>query len=208
MAGQSFSLGSIEAKNLIASDKTFLVALEIEVKDIEDPGTVIETLYLVSNNEDITLGGQLYTAFPFRMDFKYEAGALADMTITAKDVTRDLQARMQQYRGAVGFTVYLKIFHQDQTNDGPDFQEEFQVIGSSSNDYTVTWTLGAENLLDRKFPSRRQYRDRCSWTYKSTDCGYGGAMPSCDYTLGGANGCKAHNNTLNFGGFPGLRASG
>lgn len=208
MSGQSFSLGSIQAKNLIASDKTFLVCLEIDVKDIEDPATVIETLYLVSNNEDITLGGNLYTCFPFQVDFKYEAGSQAQMTVTAKDVTRDLQARMQAYNGGVGFDVRMKIFHQDATNDPAEFEEQFQVINSSAADYVVTWTLGAENLLDRQFPARRQYRERCAWRYKGAECGYAGALVSCDYTLTGANGCRAHNNEYNFGGFPGLRPYG
>lgn len=206
--GQSFSLGSIEAKNRIASDSTFLLCLEVDVKDIDNPSTILETLYLVSNNEDRTLGGNLYTAFPFQVDFKYEAGAQADLTVIARDISKDLQGRMQRHNGGVGFEVRMKVFHQDATNGSPDFEEVFQVIGSSSSDYTVTWNLGAENLLDRNFPSRRQYRDRCSWSYKSADCSYAGALETCDYTLNGANGCKAHSNTLNFGGFPGLRISG
>jgi phage-related protein len=206
MAGQSFTLGSIEAKNLIASDKTFLIALEVDVKDIDNPSVIVETLYLVSNNEDITLGGNLYTAFPFQIDFHYEAGSLADFKVSAKDVTRDLQSRMQLYNGGVGFDVRMKVYHQDSTNDPADFEEQFQIISSSTSDYTVNWQLGSENLLDRKFPSRHQYRDRCSWSYKSDECGYSGTIETCDYTLGGTNGCKAHNNTLNFGGFPGLRS--
>lgn len=205
---QSFSLGSIEAKNLIASDKTFLICLEVDVIDIDNPGVVIETLYLVSNNEDLTLGGTLYTAYPFKIDFRYEAGSQANLSVTARDITKDLQGRMQQYNGAVGFAVRMKVFHQDSVTSPPDFEEVFQVIGSSSNDYTVVWQLGAENLLDRNFPARRQYRDRCGWTYKSSECAYSGTMPSCDYTLYGANGCKNHSNSINFGGFPGLRSVG
>lgn len=202
----SFSLGSIEAKNLIASDKTLLIALEVEVKALNDP-TVVETLFLVSNNEDLTLGGVTYTAFPFRVEFNYEAGSQTNIQVVARDVSRDLQARMQQYNGGVGFNVRLKIFHQDNTAGAPDFEEVFQVVSASSADYTVTWALGSENLLDRNFPGRRQYRDRCSWAYKSSECGYAGALASCDYSLEGVNGCKFHDNAINFGGFPGLRSA-
>jgi phage-related protein len=35
-----------------------------------------------------------------------------------------------------------------------------------------------------------------------------GIMPSCDLSLQGPNGCAAHNNTQNFGGFPGLNDNG
>lgn len=202
----SFSLGSLEAKNRIGSDATFLVALEVEVRPL-DTGSVVETLYLVSNNEDRTLGGVLYTAFPFKVDFKYEAGTQANITVTARDIARDLQQRMQQYNGGVGFGVRLKIFHQDAANDDPDFEEYFQVISASSQDYTVTWNLGSENLVDRKFPGRRQLR-RCGWVYKSPECRYSGGLASCDYTLEGANGCRAHNNAINFGGYSAIKSYG
>lgn len=200
----SFSLGSTELKNRIASDATLLICLEVGVKQLHSE-SVIETLHLVSNNEDRTLGGVLYTAFPFRVDFNYELGAQADLSVTAVDVSRDLQRRMQEHNGGVGFDVTLKIFHQDAVSDPPDFEELFQIVRSNSNDYTVTWKLGSENLLDRNFPARRQYRNRCSFRYKGPECKYLGDKPTCDYTLTGANGCEAHSNSLNFGGFPGLR---
>jgi phage-related protein len=197
----SFSLGSIEAKNLIASDTTFLVAIEVHVRELNSL-VPIEILHLVSNNEDMTLDGIQYTAFPFKANFTYEAGAQANMSISAQDVSGDLQARMQQYNGGVGFLVILKIFHQDSINSPADFSEQFMVISSSSNDYVVNWTLGSENLLDRNFPARRQYRDRCSFSYKSADCGYVGAMPACKYDY---DDCVAHSNASNYGGYPGLR---
>jgi phage-related protein len=31
-----------------------------------------------------------------------------------------------------------------------------------------------------------------------------GGLATCDYTLDGPNGCRAHNNTINFGGFPSI----
>jgi hypothetical protein len=30
-------------------------------------------------------------------------------------------------------------------------------------------------------------------------------MATCDYTLDGANGCRAHDNEINFGAFPALK---
>jgi len=40
-----------------------------------------------------------------------------------------------------------------------------------------------------------------SWDYFHADSG---GMSTCDYTLDGSNGCRAHGNTLNFGGCPSL----
>lgn len=202
----SFTLGSIETKNKIASDAAFLVAIEVDVRGLNDT-VPVETLFLVSNNEDRILNGITYAAYPFAVEFKYEAGSQGSVKVMAKDISRDLQARMQTYNGGVGFDVRLKIFHQNNLELPPEFEEQFRVIRASSADYVVTWELGAENLLDRQFPARRQFRDRCGWAYKGAECRYSGGIATCDYTLSGSNGCKAHNNAINFGGFPGLKSA-
>ncbi len=48
----------------------------------------------------------------------------------------------------------------------------------------------------------------CIWKYKSTQCGYTGALATCTRTLDGTNGCEAHNNQVRFGGFPGIDSNG
>uniref|UniRef100_UPI002B053875 hypothetical protein n=2 Tax=Aeromonadaceae TaxID=84642 RepID=UPI002B053875 len=85
-----------------------------------------------------------------------------------------------------------------------DFSEMFEIVSSSSPDYAVSIELGAENPLMRMFPGRTQMRDRCSFRYKSACCGYTGALPSCDLTLTGDNGCRAHQNESRFGGAPSI----
>jgi hypothetical protein len=39
------------------------------------------------------------------------------------------------------------------------------------------------------------------WDYLRVNAG---GMPTCDYTLDGANGCREHKNTLHYGGFPAI----
>ncbi|CDT54306.1 Putative Phage-related protein-like (fragment) [Vibrio coralliirubri] len=82
--------------------------------------------------------------------------------------------------------------------------ETFQVTGASAKNYEVSWTLGAMDLLRVRTPRRRQMRNRCCWRYKSKECGYTGAQKYCDLSLQGLNGCTAHDNEGNFGGFPGI----
>lgn len=192
-------------KGKIASDKVFFAALSIDVKD--ETGTTVETIRLVNNNENVTLGGLEYVAYPFNMEITYESGGQPTIRMTAQDVTRSLMTRMQLYRGGIGSSVNLMIWHEDNTSGTPDISEVFDVLSASSSDYTVTWTLGSTNLLDRQFPARRQWRDRCQWKYKSVECGYTGALATCDYTLNGANGCDVHNNVMRFGAFPGLTSA-
>ncbi len=198
----SISLVTAADKNKLASDKVFLVALKIDIKNQD--GDLMETLRVVNNNEDIVFAGETYVAYPFNININYEAGSQPTVSLTAQDVTRALMQRMQTYSGAIGSRVTLFAIHEDNLAGPADFSHVFDVISASSNDYTVSWTLGANNLLDVKFPSRRQRRDRCAWTYKDANCGYTGALTTCSYTLSEANGCEAHGNESSFGGFPGL----
>lgn len=203
---ENLTLIAAREKNLIASDQTFISLLEVDV--VDDNDAIVETLRLVNGGESVIRNGLEYVAFPFSITLQYEAGGQPNLTLAAQDVTRDLQARMQQYGGMVNSKVRLLLMLESDLNIDPDLIEYFEVINSGSDDYAVSWTLGAENMLGRQFPSRRQLRDRCAWRYKSEECGYTGAIATCDYTLQGANGCRHHGNNLNFGGFPGLKGNG
>jgi lambda family phage minor tail protein L len=71
---------------------------------------------------------------------------------------------------------------------------------------SVTFQLSTAFDLDGvTLPRRLALRYACWWKYKSADCGYTGALPTCNLTLGD---CYAHfyGNPagLPFGGFPGL----
>lgn len=200
---RSLSIASIIEKNRLASDTPYLVALDIGVID-PNTGSTVETLYVVNNTENITWNGNTYSAAAFDIEMKSESGQLVEVQLSIKDYTRLVQQRMQQYGGGVGFNVTVSIINSGNLAQGAEVQEFFEVTGAESNEYVCSFTLGAENAVAKTFPRRRQSRDYCQWRYKSADCGYTGTAPSCDLTLNGANGCKAHNNSIRFGGFPGI----
>ena len=200
-------LNTIADKNLIASDKTFLVCLEIDVRNVST-NTIDETLYLVHNTEDVVHNGNTYSAYAFNMSMTAEKGAQPTVTVSIDDISKDIQSRMQAYGGGVGFYVRIIVLNELDLAEEPEIIERFEVTGASTQDYRVTWILGSQNLLSRKFPNRRQLRDRCSWQFKDSNCQYSGGDATCDYTLDGPNGCAGKNNTLQFGGFPGIRSSG
>lgn len=203
----NLSFESTAEKNLIASDKAFIVCLEIDVKDVTT-NAYVETLYLTNNAEDVTANGVLYNAFAFDVNITHESGGQPSVTLSVEDVTSAVQQKMTQYGGGVGFTVRFKVFNEVNLDSEPEIVETFEVINSSTKDYSINWTLGTDNLLGRRFPNRRQLKDRCTWVFKGAECGYSGADSSCDYTLQGPNGCGTKGNTQNFGGFPGIKSNG
>jgi phage-related protein len=114
---------------------------------------------------------------------------------------------MEAMAGGVFSEVVLLVVNTDRLDQPPELEETFQITNSSAKNYIVTFQLGAENPLSIGFPRRRQFKDRCAWQFKGYGCPYVGSLPTCDYTLDGANGCKKHfpgSTALPFKGLPGL----
>jgi phage-related protein len=202
----SLSVVNIIDKNKLASNSPWLLLLDIDVLDTL--GGFVSTLRVVRNTDEITYQGNVYAPAAFELNLSQKANEQTSLTLTFQDQTRAIQAYMQEYGGGIGFRVTMTIVNADNLSQPPEIREYMQVIGASAENYVVTFTLGAENALSRVFPRRMQYRDFCTWKYKGTECGYSGGLATCDRTLQGPNGCAAHNNVANFGGFPGLNGSG
>lgn len=203
---KGLTIAQVIDKNMIASDRVWLFALKVYVTDAN--GSAIEQLRLVRNNEAVTLSGEVYDPMPFQIEKKDSAGEIGNIAITIQDQQRLLQARLQQYQGAVNFEVDVSVTMLESgsivgTLD-TDLVERYKIMNTSSSEYAVTFELGAENPLRFMVPKRKQSKDRCTFVYKGIECGYAGGITSCDYTLDGANGCTVHANQERYGAYPGL----
>jgi hypothetical protein len=204
---ERISVASIIEKNRIGSDVPYLAFLDISVIDPTTNG-LVETLHYVNNTENITRQGVLYTAVQFSLELKTEVGTQPQISLTMLDYARLVIQRMQDYCGGTGFPVTVIITNSAALNDVPEIQEYFEVVSASADNYSVSWTLGTENALTRQFPRRMQRRDFCQWVYRDGNtCRYSGSLGACDRTMHGPLGCKAHENVLNFGGYPNLVSS-
>jgi phage-related protein len=189
----------ITEKNKLSNDEPFLVTLEISF----DGGT--ETIYLVNNNEDITVEGQTFVAFPFKLDPVTQAsnGELSSVTIQFANVSRYLQAYLEDYDGGINSTVIVRIFHNSyRTYANVALSWSFKVLSAQSTDEVITFTLGARNPLLQMFPNYRYISRYCKWKFKSVECKYAGAGTSCGKRW---DDCEAYNNSVNFGGYIGLK---
>jgi lambda family phage minor tail protein L len=193
-------------KHKISSTVAYIPLLEVSITDTTTGG-VIETLYLASNNETFVWQGNTYTPVEFEIDVTFEQDKVPSVSLLFRDFLNVIQPRMQAYGGIMGSNVRFMIVNSSVQDNPPEFDENFRIISAKANasDYTIQFTMGAENPLELRWPPRLQYRDRCFWQYKGVECGYTGTNPSCDFTLNGPNGCQAHANALRFGGFPGIR---
>lgn len=199
----ALSLADVIDKNKVASENAWLILLDIEVRD--DFDQLVETVHIVKNNENIVYHGETYIASEFTFESGNKANEEPQVNVSIEDVTGAIREKMENYNGGIGFAVTVTVVNSGNLEADPELQETFEVTTASAPDTNVSWTLGGENPLKFDFPYRKQYIDRCDWLYKGRRCKYSGPLPTCSYTKDGSNGCKAHGNLKNFGGFPGLQ---
>lgn len=204
---KNLSLSSIVSANSFSSDDAWLVAMKIHVRS-NITGEIVSVIRVVNNNEITTIAGEQYEPLAFTIDIKEASNELPSMSVTIQDQGEIVGPFMQRYGGGVGSDVDMMIVRATTatlTYPEAELTEYFQVITGGYKDYVASWTCGAENPLRKMFPLRKQEDNQCSFRYKQAGtCNYSGANPTCDLSLDGPNGCRAHNNTINYGGYPGI----
>lgn len=209
---KNLTIASIADANSFNGDSVWLVAMEIHVRN-HQTGAEVEQIRVVKNDEAITIDGQVYEPMSFDFDMKETQNQLPSVSVTIQDQGEIVGPAMQRYGGGVGFEVDLIMVRVPPgttvVTTEPELVEFFTVLTASYKDWVASWSLGAENPLRKMFPLRRQEPDQCSFRYKDPDtCAYTGGRPTCDLSFDGPNGCKAHSNSKNFGGYPGIIVRG
>ena len=189
--------------NRLATDVAFVLVLDVTVVDLN--GTFVETLHLAKNAENIIWNGNVYAASNFDVKLDMGTGTTPSFVVNARDPSGVIRSRMEMYEGGVGFAVTMSVINTGNLTQPPEIQETFQVVGAATSGFDVTLTMGVDNPLLFRFPQRLEFRDQCPFVYKGPRCKYAGGLATCDFTYFGANGCKFHANSANFGGFPGLQ---
>lgn len=173
-------------------------------------------MYVTSNNESVTFGGNRYDPYPMtRAEIERDSdGNISDVTVTVSNVGREITTNASALRGK---SVTLNITNTNYLSSS--YSYTFTIKDITLSDVFATIRLGSVNLLTLDFPRERFMRTRCGWVFGSTGCGYdttrSGALSTCDQTLNGSNGCVAHGtdevsagrprlHPLRFRGFPGI----
>ena len=198
---KSLPANLILEKNKLATTSAWLLLVEITLPS----ATVIR---LARNNENVTFQSNTYTAFPFDIDSTKSSGQgeIPQVQLRVSNVTRLLQAYVEQYNGGVGFTVKITVVNSALLAENyAELQMTFDVLACQSDSQWITFTLGAPNPLRRRYPLYRAIANHCNWTYKGRECNYTGARATCKRTLAD---CQAHSNSARFGGRPGLSSPG
>ena len=168
------------------------------------------------------LGLQTYAPFNFDLSVERNPGnQLPSITLKASNVLGLLQGYIEEYAGAVGATASLYFVNTAHSAGEPNIAISTTIMQTTCTQQSVTFTLGSPKPQRQLFPRYLYRADFCIWvtTYNTPAfqaaglgqgkwCGYVGALPNCDGTFSGPNGCQVHNNSQRFGAFPGIGTNG
>jgi lambda family phage minor tail protein L len=180
----------------------------------------------LNNNGSVYWDGNEYIPFPIEADgFDYSGnGQLPRPKIRVSNILNTITAviltlpdglegakvtrirTLARYIDAVNFPGGVSPYSPDPT---AEFPREIYTIDRKTveNRDVVEFELAAAfDLAGVSAPKRQCIANICQWVYKSTECGYTGALPTCLKTL---TDCKAHFGStaeLPFGSFPGIGA--
>jgi phage-related protein len=188
-------------KNKLATPNPWLLLFDVMLPEST-------TLYVVRNTEDIIFNGHTYTAFPIKFEPTKQAskGEIPTVSLRISNVTRVLQAYMEQFAGGIGSTVTFRVVNAAYLSENyAELTMTYDIIAAVSDAHWITITLGAPNPLRSIYPQFRYNAHFCNWQFKSVECGYAGASEICKRTLAY---CRQLNNSPRFGGFPGLGGGG
>jgi lambda family phage minor tail protein L len=159
---------------------------------------------------DVVWQGNTYNAFPIAgqgFDFKGD-GPQARPKLTVGDLDGSIGALVRLLGGIEGAVVTRKrtfVKYVDAVNFAAGNASANPTIAFADQIYRIeqkeqevpgqflTFTLASP--LDRegvKVPRRQFRQNLCAWAYKGPDCGYVGALATCDKGLNTTNGCAAH----------------
>lgn len=184
-------------KNKLVSTAPWLLLLAVTLPDSS-------VLRLVRNTEDVTFGGNLYTAFAFELGDVRSGGdgRIQGVTLKVANPGRALQPYLEANNGLVGCAITLAVVHADNlASDYTELTLVWDVLAAESAEDWITFTLGAENPLRRRFPLQVAIPFSCNWPFKGVECGYAGTATSCARTL---DACRGLYNSARFGGRPGI----
>jgi hypothetical protein len=120
-----------------------LVLLEINHSALSEP------IRVVNDNQEITSGGNLFVAFPFKISLPDDSdGRLPKATLTIDNVGRELTTWLEASAGGRGATCTIMLVMRD-APDVVEYSITMELTNLAVSWRSVTGQLGFEDLLNR-----------------------------------------------------------
>ena len=175
-------------------------------------------------NGEVVWAGNAYTRFPVEADgFEYSGnGQLPRPKVRVSNIMGTITALLLSLPSGLEGAKFTRIRTLARYIDAVNFPGSTNPYGTpdptaefpreifyvdrkvvETRDVVEFELAAAFDLAGIRAPKRQCISNICQWTYKSVECGYIGALATCDKTL---DACKAHfpNAQLPFGSYPGV----
>lgn len=202
------SSSAIKEKNKLTDGSEWLILIDITV-----PG-LGENIRVTSDNADTVWKNNTYLPFTFEIEeiSDSSAGEVPRVDLKVSNVTRAIEAYLQEYdeytkvNGYTPIELTTSVVHSAHLDLAvPETEYVFHLKQPKTNAKWATFTLGANNPYNKRFPLNRLLKNRCRYKkFKNDRCGYSGPATDCNMTLVR---CRELNNSARFGGFPGVGRS-
>jgi len=184
-------------KNKLVSTAPWLLLLDVTLPDTTH-------IRLARNTENVTYGGETYTAFAFELGELRGGGdgRIQGVSLRVANPSRALQPYLEEHDGLIGCAVRLAVVHADNlAEDHSELTLDWEVLAAQPDADWINFTLGALNPLRRRFPLYMAAPRSCHWIFKGAECAYAGSATTCARTL---DNCRTLANSARFGGRPGI----
>lgn len=209
----TLSSTAITEKNKLSTTSKMLLCLKITVPGVVDP------IRVVRDNQNLTWQGETWVAFPFELESLGGGvkGEVPQVVLRVSNVSRAMETYLHQYDtycktngwSAIEVNIYVVNTAAVALNGScdPEVEHVFELKQPKADSKWATFTLGASNPFNMRFPRSRIMKNQCRYKdgFKGTRCGYSGAETSCNKTLAR---CRELGNSERFGGFPGVGYGG
>lgn len=195
-------------KNKLTSDSVWLIMLEINIPPL------IETVRVVSNNEDIVWNTHTWQRFPFELDEISESSTAetSQFSIKIGNANNLIGQYVRQYETyiktnsfqPITCTLYV-VNSKDLDNTTPSHSINLILSSSSINMIEATFIVSSRDLFRVRTPQVRMFPNSCRFTFKDSGCAYNGVETACDKSLAT---CRSYGNSSRYGGFPAIGKQG
>ena len=163
-------------------------------------------IWLAGNIEDVTFGGQLYTAFHIEVELPEENvhAVVPECIIHVANQSRAFESLIIQTNGGVDTTVTIVIVNTNNlTASYSELTWTYNILQVNTSNEFVDMTCSLYSPLDKRFPPDRYYGSTCRHIlFKGVECKYVGSSPTtCDRNI---DTCRSLGMAVNFGGFRGI----
>ncbi len=137
--------------------------------------SVSEIDFLYNNGDGTALVPIEYTGFPFQLGITEQVskGQIPTVDLRVSNITRLLEAKLQELNGAIGSTVKITVINSNfLSEDYTEMEQTFDVLTCSTDNNWVIFTVGAPSPLRQMFPIDKYQALHCRWQFESVECSY------------------------------------